>query len=250
MPPQDIVSSKNPLVKRIRKLARPGRREDAVLVEGAKLVDAALEAGFTLEALLLSSEMPEARRAHYRALAPTVVSGKILDALSSLESPEGVLAVVRRPQPPIGGLAAEGIVAVAVGIQEPGNLGALARVAEAAGAAALVTVPGTTDPYGAKAIRGSMGSLLRLPVFEIETLHALRERGFRLVALVPRGGTDYRDIDWRPPVAVLLGSESHGLDEESLALADIRATIPMRGRVESLNVATAAALVLYEAARP
>jgi TrmH family RNA methyltransferase len=94
-----------------------------------------------------------------------------------------------------------------------------------------------------------MGSLLRIPVFEIDEIGVLSKRGFRLAALVPRGGVDFRDADWKPPVALLLGRESRGLDETTVAGSDLRVSIPMLGAVESLNVATAAALVLYEANR-
>jgi TrmH family RNA methyltransferase len=94
-----------------------------------------------------------------------------------------------------------------------------------------------------------MGSLIRIPVFELPDLTPLRDRGFRLAALVPRGGVDFRKADWAPPIAVLLGREASGLDEAMVAGAHLRVTIPMAGAVESLNVATAAALVLYEANR-
>lgn len=249
MPPQEIVSAKNPLVKKARRLARPRKKEGSLLLEGAKLVETALAAGFELEALLLASDLPEAKRARFRTLEPVLVSPRTFREIGTLETPDGVAALVKRPSRAGPDLPRSGLLAVAVGVQDPGNLGAVARVAEAAGATALVAVKGTTDPFGPKAIRGSMGSLLRLPVFEVDALEPIQERGFRLAALVPRNGDDFRDVDWRPPVAALFGGEGRGLDDDALARADLRVTIPMKGGVESLNVATAAALVLYEAAR-
>ena len=157
--------------------------------------------------------------------------------------------MARRPARSVSELAPEGIALVSAGIQDPGNLGALARIAEAAGAQALVLLKGSADPFSPKALRGSMGSLLRIPVYEIDEIGALSNGGFRIAAIVPRGGVDFRDADWKPPVALLLGRESSGLDEETVAGSDLRVSIPMRGAVESLNVATAAALVLYEATR-
>lgn len=249
MPPQDVRSPGNPLVKKARRLARGRKREASILLEGVKLLEAALDAGVAIEAVMVSPELSEAHRERFAQLDPLVLSPRLFSSLSGLESPEGVLALARRPSRPIEELRASGIAAVALGVQDPGNLGAIARVAEAAGAAALVTVKGTADAFGPKAIRGSMGSVLRLPVFEVDSPALVRERGFRLAALVPRGGTDFREAELSPPLAVLFGSESRGLPDEALALATLRLTIPMKGGVESLNVATAAALVLYEAAR-
>jgi TrmH family RNA methyltransferase len=237
------------MVRKARRLARARKREPTILLEGLKLIEAALDAGVEIESLLVSSALPRDARARFGGLEPSVVSARLFPSLSSLEAPEGALAFATRPSRPLQELTSRGLAAVAVGIQDPGNLGAIARVAEAAGAAALVAVKGTADPFGPKALRGSMGSLLRLPVFEVDGPGALRDIGFRLAALVPRGGTDFRDVDWSPPLAVLFGSESRGLSDDTVALAELRVTIPMKGRVESLNVATAAALVLYEAAR-
>jgi len=214
-------------------------------------VRAALESGAAVErALVAKGRAPEEVRAlEASGIEVVETTEKVFSSLSTLESPEGILAVARRPKRPAENLPAEGIVLVSAGIQDPGNVGALARVAEAAGARALVLSKGSADPFSPKALRGSMGSLLRIPVFEIDDLSILRTRGFRLAALVPRGGVDFREADWTPPVAILLGREGSGLGDAALAGADFRVTIPMRGAVESLNVATAAALVLYEATR-
>jgi TrmH family RNA methyltransferase len=170
--------------------------------------------------------------------------------VSSLESPEGLLAIARRPERALSQLRPEGFIVVSAGIQDPGNLGAVARVAEAAGCSAMVVLRGSCDPFGPKALRGSMGSLLRIPVYEAEGVAAVRERGFEIAALVPRDGVDFRAATYRPPLALLLGREGAGLDESALGRAAIRITVPMKGEIESMNVATAAALVLYEAIRP
>ncbi len=211
------------------------------LLEGKKLVDAALTSGTEIETIVVSSAYRDAPPAN----APAV---ELEDALflnvSTLESPEGILAIARRPSPPT---PRSGLIAVAAAIQDPGNLGAIARVVEASGAAGLVVLTGSTDPYGPKAVRGSMGSVLRVPVCEVSELSELD--GFRKIALVPRGGSDYREMDWVTPCAVVLGGESAGIDDETLARCDANVSIPMQGKVESLNVATAAALVLYQATR-
>jgi len=246
-----LLSPRNPLLKLVRRLARGRRRDPRFLLEGRKLVQAALESGIGIECALVARgrATDDVRALEARGVEVVEVTEKLLREASTLDSPEGILAVARRPARSVSDLAAQGIVLVSAGIQDPGNLGALARVAEAAGAQALVLLKGSADPFAPKALRGSMGSLLRIPVLEIDDIGALSKRGFRLAALVPRGGVDFRDADWKPPVAILLGRESTGLDDATVSVSDLRVSIPMRGAVESLNVATAAALVLYEANR-
>ncbi len=246
-----LGSSTNAFLKLVRGLARGGRRNSRFLLEGRKLVRAGIESGFRIEQALVSRGRSAEEVHSLEAIGVEVfeTTEKLFNGISSVETPEGILAVARRPSLTAAALPAESIVLVSAGIQDPGNLGALARVAEAGGARALVLLKGSADPFSPKAVRGSMGSLLRVPVFEIESVEPLRERGFRLAALVARGGVDFREADWKSPVAILLGREASGLDEATVAGSDLLVTIPMRGAVESLNVATAAALVLYEANR-
>ncbi len=246
-----LESPSNPLIKLVRRLAGGRGRDPRFLLEGRKLVQAALESGIEIECALVSSgrATDDVRALEASGVEVVEVAESLFRRASTLDSPEGILAVGRRRSRSATELAAEGVVLVSVGIQDPGNLGALARIAEAAGARALVLLKGSADPFGPKALRGSMGSLLRVPVFEVDDAAPLRQRGFRLAALVPRGGVDFREAAFQPPLALLLGRESSGLDDATVAGSDLLVTIPMRGAVESLNVATAAALVLYEANR-
>jgi TrmH family RNA methyltransferase len=240
-----IESPQNTLVKTIRRLAQPGKREDKFLIEGRKLVDAAtatVHGRAQIETVVVSSTFSGTVP---KGVLAVELPERLFRSVSHLDSPDGILAVAERPSR--GELPDRGLLVVCAGIQDPGNLGAIVRVAEAAGVSALVTLPDSADPYGPKAVRGSMGSVLRLPIFELEALEALE--GFRLAALVPRDGVDYREADYSRPMAILLGREGAGLDPSLLAHADLALTIPMLGKVESLNVATAAALVLFEAAR-
>jgi len=236
-----IKSPTNPLVKTLRRLAHPSKREAQFLLEGKKLVDAALRSGTEVETIFVSS----AYRPTPPPNAPVVeLDDALFRSVSTLASPEGILALARRP---LHATPSSGLIAVAAGIQDPGNLGAIARVVEATGAAGLVVLAGSTDPFGPKAVRGSMGSVLRVPVWEVSDTSELD--GFRHIALVPRGGSDYREMDWASPCAVVLGAESAGIDEAMLSRCVANVSIPMHGEVESLNVATAAALVLYQATR-
>ena len=246
-----IESPQNTLVKTIRRLAQPGKREDKFLLEGRKLVDAAaatVPGRAQIETVVVSSTFSGTVP---KGVPAVELPERLFRSVSHLDSPDGILAVAERPSR--GELPDRGLLVVCAGIQDPGNLGAIVRVAEAAGVSALVTLPDSADPYGPKAVRGSMGSVLRLPIFELENppeLEALEAlEGFRLAALVPRDGVDYREADYSRPMAILLGREGAGLDPSLLAHAELALTIPMLGKVESLNVATAAALVLFEAAR-
>jgi TrmH family RNA methyltransferase len=140
-----------------------------------------------------------------------------------------------------------------VDVQDPGNVGAIARTAEAAGATGLVLCGASADPFGWKALRGSMGSLLRLPVAGgvawPDAVGAARAAGIALVATLPRGGQALDEADLGGPVAFLLGGEGPGLPPGVTAAADLTVSIPMQPPVESLNVSVAAALLVYEAAR-
>jgi TrmH family RNA methyltransferase len=140
-----------------------------------------------------------------------------------------------------------------MGIQDPGNVGTLLRSSEAAGATGLLALPGTAHPFGWKALRGSMGSALRLPIAReadgMAALQALRSRGVRLAALTPTADVMLDDADLTGPIAVCAGAEGAGVPDEILTLADIRIRIPMCAPVESLNVGVATSLVLFEIAR-
>jgi TrmH family RNA methyltransferase len=138
-------------------------------------------------------------------------------------------------------------------VQDPGNVGAIVRSGEACGATGIVAGDGTADPYGWKALRGSMGSTFRVPVASqvssLEAARAAKAQGVRILAAVPRNGQGLPDADLRGPAAVLLGGEGKGLPQPLQHLADATLSIPMREPVESLNVAVAAALIAYEASR-
>jgi TrmH family RNA methyltransferase len=144
-------------------------------------------------------------------------------------------------------------VVVAVGIQNPGNLGGLLRSAEAAGSTGVYLTEGTADPLSWKALRGSMGSAFRLPHLRggdaDATLESLRALGLKIVATVAQGGAPYTSVRFEDPTALVFGSEGPGLPPELLRRVDEQITIPLRPPVESLNVGVAAGIVLFEAAR-
>jgi TrmH family RNA methyltransferase len=175
-----------------------------------------------------------------------------------VKSPSPVVALARRPDPKDEDFFVRDapLVIVAVGIQDPGNVGAIVRVAEAAGAAGVVVAGASADPFGWKALRGSMGSALRIPIIVTRDLpvrlpHNGRADGsrFHLLATAPGAHRSVFDADLTGPVAIFIGSEGAGLPRTVLDQADEVVAIPMEASVESLNAATSAAVIAYEARR-
>jgi TrmH family RNA methyltransferase len=265
---ESIASRHNAIVKTFRALARGGGHDGRVLLEGEHLVSEALQAGVRIvTAALASRVLTRAGDAHHESVGRLAqqltsqgarvvsVTESVMAAMSPVQTPSGIVAVAEFAPPPLERVL-EGrapFVAVLAGVQDPGNLGAVVRTAEAAGATGLVACLPSADPFGWKALRGAMGSTFRLPVPDRMPLHeallAARRRGLSVAAAVPRGGTPMHQFDFRKPMAILLGGEGSGLNDEMIDNADSRVTIPMRPPVESLNVAVSAALILYEAFR-
>ena len=183
------------------------------------------------------------------------VTGSVLNAVSPVNSPTGVVATARIPVTSSASLLTPppALVLAAAGLQDPGNAGAIIRSAAAAGATGVVMDELSADPWGWKALRASMGSSFYVPVVRTRAVASLikewKSAGVRVVATMPRGGASMYDVDFTKPIAVLLGGEGAGLSEELAAGADERVSIPMHGPIESLNVAVAAAVLLYEAGR-
>ncbi len=262
-----ITSRQNAIVKRFRELARTsgGGTPGEVLLDGAHLVQEALACGVPVEVAAFSdrqvgtsSVSPLARIARDvkkkggRVLS---VSEHVLAAMSPVQHPSGVVAIAHTGPSDLRAAFAHTpqLVLVLAGLQDPGNVGAIVRTAAACGATGIVTIEGSANPFGWKALRGAMGGTFRVPVAARGTLPdviaAARDADVRLVAAVPHGGAPLPRVDLRRPTAILLGGEGAGISGAALAAATEAVTIPMRPPVESLNVAIAAALILYEASR-
>jgi TrmH family RNA methyltransferase len=187
-------------------------------------------------------------------IAVRSVEDELLASLGSVESHQGVLLLLDRPRGEANLLGREGPARVlaACGVQDPGNIGALARVAEAAFCTGLVSAGAGADPFSPRSLRAASGALLRLPVIEHRTpmnaARALRRLGLRLVGASPRARTGYREADLGGALALFVGGEGAGLPPEIVDLLDEEVRIPVRDGVESLNVAAAAAVILFEAA--
>jgi TrmH family RNA methyltransferase len=251
-----ISSPQNETVKDIRRLRR-SKGEHAVL-EGPHLVREALEAGLELETVLVTPRFLET--ASGLALAPRLrggartVSEKVLDGLCDSDSPRGILAVTRivRPTSASRAIRSDDVWLYLDGIQDPGNLGAIARVAEGLGATGLLLSPGTADPNHPRSLRGSAGSLLRLPVLaDLPAPEAKRWSGAApWIGLDAHGGaTRVAEARVARPFVLAAGAEGQGLSAVTREALDLTISIPLAGRLESLNVAVATALALAELLR-
>jgi TrmH family RNA methyltransferase len=256
-----ITSRQNAIVARYRAVAH-GEVDGLLLLDGAHLVGDAIAAGVTIEHAAAgadASERGEIRglltSLHTAGVDTAIASAAVMSALSPVRSASAIVAIARKPEWDVDDLytSTAPLVVIACDVQDPGNLGAIVRVAEAGGATSVLAAGASADPFGWKALRGSMGSALRFPVDRVDDASqaaaAARERGCRIIATVPRDGRSLFEVDLRPASAVLIGGEGPGLSDALIASADERITIPMQAPVESLNAAVTAALVVYEARR-
>jgi TrmH family RNA methyltransferase len=249
-----IRSRDHPLIKRIAAI-RAGREAETVVLEGDRLIEDAIGAGLALEAVLVADDrkerIAELERSN-RGLRGVVraVDAALVQKISALKTSPGSIALCPAPRS-VGlddlALDQDSILLVVAGVADPGNLGAIARCAEAFGARAIVIARGGASPWNDKALRGSMGSLLRILVSwgdkAEEIADALAKRGVRQCSAATRGGADPLAFDWRGPCALWISGETGELPAAARKFETL--TIPMTGRVESLNVTVAAALLLF-----
>jgi TrmH family RNA methyltransferase len=258
---EQVTSRNNALVKRFRDMAREGRIDDTVLLDGAHLLDEALRSAVTLEVAAFSDEaavrhatlVDECERSGARVVT---LPASLANTISPVRKGSGVVALARITMPELETVIATHppqLLLVLDSVQDPGNVGAIIRTAEACGGSAVIAGAGTADPFGWKALRGSMGSAFRLPIAAAAdasiVLQKIGRARIRTFAMVPRGGVPPHRANLAAPSAILLGGEGAGLSRELTESVDEQLTIEMRSPVESLNVSVAAALVLYEASR-
>ena len=273
---ETIASRKNPLVLLMRRVAQGDADERGrVLLDGLHLVQEARAAGLPLATAAFTTKVLAAPDGAARRLATTLaglgcrvahVSDAVMEAMSPASTPSGVVALAARPRHELASVLPPAVkhpfLCVAAGVQDPGNVGAIVRVAEAGGASGVIVTGNSADPYGWKALRGAMGSAFRLPIVrepDVDgVLAALREAGVRVLATAPAAAANgggvisrrsFSDKPLTGACAFLLGGEGPGLPEGVIAAADGVITIPMEPPVESLNVAVSAGLIIYEARR-
>ncbi|HCP62749.1 MAG TPA: hypothetical protein DIU14_09830 [Actinobacteria bacterium] len=259
-----ITSPQNKRVAQAVRLHKRALREKdrRFLVEGVQAVGEALASGAeVVEVFVAPLSEGEARRAdgvleqaRTAGVPVNPVSTEIMSRLTSTVTPPGVVAVAGFVDVPLQDIRADArCIPVLAEVRDPGNAGAIIRSADAAGADAVVFTATSVDVYNEKAVRATAGSLFHLPVVRSARLQdavsELRTRGFRILAASADGASSIYETDLTGPVAVLFGNEAHGLSEETRGLADETVRVPIVGRAESLNLAAAAALVLFESAR-
>lgn len=260
--PTVITSPQNSRVKDVVRLRerRHRDREGLLLVEGRDELALALAGGARPQTLYYCpARLGEGTQALLQTAAEAgaelvEVTEPVFDKLAYRENPDGWLAVVPAAHRRLAevALGERPLLLVAEAIEKPGNLGALLRSADAAGATAVIVCDPTTDVHNPNVVRSSRGTLFTVPVVEAptaEVLAWLAAHRISIVAATPQASLTYTDADLRGPVAIVVGTEHEGLSPAWLGQASFWVRIPMLGRVNSLNVATAATLLLYEAVR-
>lgn len=259
-----IISSRDNSLLRQARAARDGKVDDLIFVEGLRLCEEALRSGLAIEAVIYSDEIAQKERASIliNRLAQVcervgIVDETLLATVSYTKTPQGMIVLARRPDSGAtrleSTLGQSQLVVILSGINNPVNVGAILRSAEAAGATGVIATERTADPFSPKALRGAMGSAFRLPIWlgpsYSEAVEWCAKHNIETLCADVQAETLYTEIDWKLPRALIVGPESTGLSEEQIAMAGQAIKVPMHGDIESLNVGVAAAIVLYEAAR-
>ena len=254
-----ITSAQNKKIQEVRRLGSKRREREAsglYIAEGIRLVEEALPHAADCSYLLWSAPLSPRAEALVRAFAEAGVSveeitPQLMDSVAGTDSPQGVLVVMKMAPLPLPKQA--DFVIAADGIQDPGNLGTLFRTAAAAGADALLLMPGCADEFSPKVVRSGMGTHFRLPFARMDWDQA-RDwlRSFpqmQILAADSDGGVSCWRTDLRKPTALIIGSEANGPCDRALALSDARILIPMPGQIESLNAGIAAGILIFEVVR-
>lgn len=252
----DISSLQNPRIKNIVKLRedkRQRQKDGLFLVEGRDELAHAISAGFVPRTIISA---PELISTHLEILADEMitVTRNVFEKVSYRENPDGWLGIFPVPSRSLDqlGLSNVPLVIVAESIEKPGNLGAILRTADAAGADMLLLCDPRVDLWNPNVVRASRGALFSVPAMEIDHASAfdwLKAREIQILAATPGASKVYTSIDLRKPTAIAVGTEDKGLTDFWLDHADEKVLIPMFGRVNSLNVSIATALIIYEAVR-
>lgn len=256
LPKMPIRSSQNPRIKWLRRLqgsSRERRGEQLFVVEGADEIRLALAAGHRPRIIVEAPEMTRQGLPVVEAEHLTVASG-IFQKLSVRENPDGWIAVFERPRWDVENLTlrVDPLILILESIEKPGNLGAILRTADAVAVDCVIVCDQRADMFSPNVVRASRGALFSVPLLELSTASALRfleNRGIRVIAANANRGQPFQQADLRGGLAFALGTEDTGLSDAWLKRADVQVRIPMRGKVNSLNVSVAAALLMYEALR-
>jgi TrmH family RNA methyltransferase len=255
-----ITSTHNPRIQWVRKLQGQPRfrsTEGVFIVEGVRLVEEAVQAGWQPELVLYTPDLSPRGQDLIEHLAPSVmeeVSSAVMQSASDTQTPQGILAVLPQRDLPLPGQLT--FVLILDVIRDPGNLGTILRTAAAAGVQGVILTPGSADPYAPKVVRSAMGAHFRLPVLPLDWAEIRRllkpgagQPGLSVYLTDAEGGLPYTQVDFTSPVALIVGGEADGAGVNARSLADGQVFIPMQAGVESLNAAVAAAVLMFEVVR-
>ncbi|MBB4506219.1 TrmH family RNA methyltransferase [Rhizobium johnstonii] len=261
---KEVTSLANPIIKDIKALTNKKSREESgtFLAEGLKLVIDAIELGWAIRTLVYA-KAAKGKPLVEQMAAKTVASGglvlevseKVIASITRRDNPQMVVGIFEQRWTPLKGVRlSEGETWVALDrVRDPGNLGTIIRTADAAGASGIILLGETTDPFSLETVRATMGSVFAVPLARAtpeEFIAWRKSAGVSVVATHLAGAVDYRTIDYRKkPVVLLMGNEQSGLPEQLAREADALARIPQQGRADSLNLAVATAVMLFEARR-
>ncbi|MBB4438812.1 MULTISPECIES: TrmH family RNA methyltransferase [Rhizobium] len=261
---KEVTSLANPIIKDIKALTNKKSREESgtFLAEGLKLIIDAIELGWAIRTLVYA-KAAKGKPLVEQMAAKTVASGglvlevseKVIASITRRDNPQMVVGIFEQRWTPLKGIRlSEGETWVALDrVRDPGNLGTIIRTADAAGASGIILLGETTDPFSLETVRATMGSVFAVPLARAtpeEFIAWRKSAGVSVVATHLAGAVDYRTIDYRKkPVVLLMGNEQSGLPEQLAREADALARIPQQGRADSLNLAVATAVMLFEARR-
>ena len=258
------ITSRDNALLRLARAVRDGKNTEYIFVEGLRLCEEALRSALEIEAVIISEELLQKQRmanaiaaldqAAHRSAS---VSEKLLESISYTKTPQGIVVLARRPDSSekrlVTALNNNALLVVLHQINNPVNVGAILRTAEAAGAGGVITTRNTSDPFSPKSLRGAMGSAFRLPIWSGPSYEKMiewcRKRQITTICADAEAPLTHTEYDWTQATALILGPESTGLTEAETKSASQVVSIPMHGAVESLNVSVAAGILLFEAAR-
>ena len=256
-----VTSRDNPRVKEARRV-RDGRQRDKIFVEGVRLLEEAVRSRINIDCLFVSNEARMRVAELIEAANPTEVyqlGNAAFQSIADTVNSQGILALAARP--PLGrdlielrmSTASLPLVIFLHQTNNPSNLGAIVRTAEAAGAAGVIVSSGSADAFSPKGLRASMGSSFRFPIWTDATFEEVvgwaSSSGIQTVATQAAAAKTYTEVDWTRTSMLVMGSEAHGLPGDQAKRLDIRVSIPMESSVESLNLAVACGVVVFEARR-
>lgn len=251
----EIESKNNNLFKEIKKLKEKKHRikSNKYLIEGLRFVEEAIKSKVSIDSIIFTESFKEKNPDLFLKINENIkliqMNEALLKQLCSTENPQGVVGVINMQNKE---LKSGELVVLVDKVQDPGNMGTIIRTAHAAGAAGIVMTKGTVDIYNDKTLRSTMGSIFYIPIVEDDSLDfvkSLKKEGYKLVVSSLQGKNNFFEENLKGKVMIAVGNEGNGVSDEVYDIADIKVKIPMPGEAESLNVAVATSIMIYEKIR-